>query len=435
MPMAQATEHVKPSSSTAVDTTKKIKKSRRKMPANFTAEDLALLRKWELDVSQKSDRTARSYSTHIIQFCKATGLSLTEIVKLESNPKAAKVIVSDWVDEMRERADKYGGKFTIERKGKLSKNTIPVIVSGVKSFFDYCEVPVIWKRFMRIKRAANKLRAYRRDQIIALLEHADPRGRVCILVMVSGGIRIGGLVSLKIGDIERIPADATPLGLEFAIIRIYSGDEADNYATLITPEALRAIDLYIEYRKAHGETITDDSPLVRNKFAHPRKAGNTKHTLNRSKHVTEENIRAGMKKLLAKANIDDIYLQPNHSFRKFFNTMAKLAGVDLMYKEVFMGHSIRLDEVYFDLEIPEAKNRVLQEYIKAVPRLTMSETFELKEQVAVLTEKAKGAERVEALEAMVRQQQIAQEIKDKKRDEDMAELKKMLSLGREKALP
>ena len=56
-------------------------------------------------------------------------------------------------------------------------------------------------------------------------------------------------------------------------------------------------------------------------------------------------------------------------FRKFFDTQLIYAKVEKQTKELFMGHSIGLDDHYFTPE----DTHVLQEYLKAVDCLTINE--------------------------------------------------------------
>jgi hypothetical protein len=72
-------------------------------------------------------------------------------------------------------------------------------------------------------------------------------------------------------------------------------------------------------------------------------------------------------------------------FRKFFDTQLIYARVEPRIKEMFMGHSIGLDDHYFTPDIVE--NYVLHEYLKAVDNLTINEENRLRKKVRVLTEK------------------------------------------------
>ena len=64
-------------------------------------------------------------------------------------------------------------------------------------------------------------------------------------------------------------------------------------------------------------------------------------------------------------------------FRKFFDTQLIYADVKPAIKEMFMGHSIGLDDHYFK----PGENDVLEEYLKAVDMLTVNEEHRLKRKV------------------------------------------------------
>ncbi|HJT47970.1 MAG TPA: hypothetical protein VJ729_07280, partial [Nitrososphaeraceae archaeon] len=70
-------------------------------------------------------------------------------------------------------------------------------------------------------------------------------------------------------------------------------------------------------------------------------------------------------------------------FRKFFDTQLIYADVRPAIKEMFMGHSIGLDDNYFK----PSENDVLEEYLTAIDWLTINEENRLKMQVKELTEK------------------------------------------------
>ena len=70
-------------------------------------------------------------------------------------------------------------------------------------------------------------------------------------------------------------------------------------------------------------------------------------------------------------------------FRKFFDTQLIYADVRPAIKELFMGHSIGLDDNYFK----PSENDVLEEYLTAVDWLTINEENRLKKQVKELTKK------------------------------------------------
>jgi integrase len=110
----------------------------------------------------------------------------------------------------------------------------------------------------------------------------------------------------------------------------------------MTPECMASIDEYIDYRKKQHEKITEESYIIRDKFATFSK--NT----NRPNPLSEYTINKQMKFLLKKAGLPYDQLQPDHSFRKFFNTCLMNSNVAYSFKELLMGHSVKLDDVYYD---------------------------------------------------------------------------------------
>lgn len=87
-----------------------------------------------------------------------------------------------------------------------------------------------------------------------MLEKADQRARVAILLMCSSGIRVGAIPSLKLKNLEKIE--------KYNIYKIIVYENEDEeYVTYCTPECRMAIDSYLEYRQRHGENpIKESSP-------------------------------------------------------------------------------------------------------------------------------------------------------------------------------
>ena len=49
-------------------------------------------------------------------------------------------------------------------------------------------------------------------------------------------------------------------------LTIYEVEVGEEYTTFITAEAYEAVQKYLQWRRDHGETITAESPLFRDKF-------------------------------------------------------------------------------------------------------------------------------------------------------------------------
>src|SRR5215207_9046704 len=77
----------------------------------------------------------------------------------------------------------------------------------IRKFYDTVELK--WKKIKSyIGKGKDKLnkkdRPYTRVKISKMLEKADQRGRIAILLMSSSGIQVGALLHLKIRDLQRI---------------------------------------------------------------------------------------------------------------------------------------------------------------------------------------------------------------------------------------
>ncbi|HXX96288.1 MAG TPA: hypothetical protein VEL11_04120 [Candidatus Bathyarchaeia archaeon] len=137
--------------------------------------------------------------------------------------------------------------------------------------------------------------------------------------------------------------------------------------TLVTPEFLASLDEYLKYRESQGEKITAESWLIRDKFA------TLSRKTNRAIPPSGESIRKQMSFLLRKAGLPLEDLQPDHSLRKFFNTALMNSDVAYTFKELLMGHSVKLDNVYYDRHNEKSQQKILSEYMKAIDALTIND--------------------------------------------------------------
>jgi hypothetical protein len=106
-----------------------------------------------------------------------------------------------------------------------------------------------------------------------------------------------------------------------------------------------------------------------------------------------------MKFLLRKAGLPYEQLQPDHSFRKFFNTCLMNSNVAYSFKELLMGHSIKLDDIYYDKDNETSRQKIIVEYMKAVDALTISEEYRLKKKIIECEDKLKDAPKIGELES------------------------------------
>jgi hypothetical protein len=117
-----------------------------------------------------------------------------------------------------------------------------------------------------------------------------------------------------------------------------------------------------------------------------------------------------MARLLKRASISSDQLQPDHSFRYFFNGALMNSDVNHSLKELLMGHSLKLDDFYYDSKSRQSREKILLEYMKAVDSLTINPEFTLRKKTASYEERLKNVPRIEQLESQLVNKIIEQEL-------------------------
>lgn len=153
---------------------------------------------------------------------------------LEGDPKLIQSQLIDYIISLRE-------------ENKLSATTINTKMAAIKKFYDTNDIELKWKKIKSYvgkgKNKKNKKdRPYTKTEISKMLEKADQRGRIAILLMTSSGIRVGAIPSLKIRNLEKIDK------YNLYKITVYENEE-EEYTTFCTPECAAEIDSYLEYRQ------------------------------------------------------------------------------------------------------------------------------------------------------------------------------------------
>jgi integrase len=345
--------------------------------------------------SLRSKSTKNVYAVHLALFCKFHNVTPDHLLELNSSVGQLKTMVLNYVIHLKKVAKNSAGKPT---KGEISVNSIKLYLSGVKSFFEFNEIALPWSKIAKFYPDAvtNPYRSYTKDEIMKLLSVADPRDRCIILLMASSGIRVGAIQSLKGKSIRRLD---NGIGL----VTVYPESKDSVYVALVTPEFLASLDQYLNYRKSQGEKITAESWLIRDKFA------TFSRKTNKPIPTSVHSLNKQMRFLLRKAGLPFEELQPDHSLRKFFNTALMNSDVAYSFKELLMGHSVKLDNVYYDKDNEKSQQKIMLEYMKAVDALTINDEYRLKKQIAEYEEKLKNVPRVEQLESQLASKIIEQD--------------------------
>jgi len=196
-----------------------------------------------------------------------------------------------------------------------------------------------------------------KEELRDFLNVLDLKVKLAVLLMATSGLRIGALPKLKVKHVD-FESEPVKINVPASINK-----SKFSYFTYITPETAKILKAYLEERKKKGEKITGESYLFVTKYGEPYRGRTLEELVRRE-------IRRHMKvkKLPGyKINKYDIHI---HSFRKFFRTMLEVAGVKRSFREFLLGHKgDYLDESYFR----PFEEQVKQEYMKAIPHLTIIE--------------------------------------------------------------
>lgn len=296
----------------------------------------------------KSEHTKKQYQYYLDRFKDHYKLKDYDSM-LAIEPTQIQIMIEDYVMDL---------------KKKVSPNTVPTMIFGIKSFYEANDIELKWKKIQKLLPERKKVsggKAYTKDQIRLLLRLADDvRSRALILFLASSGVRIGALSDMKLKHL----ADYENCKL----VTVYEGT-IDEYKTFISPECVKALDQYLNKRKQNGEYITENTPIFRTVF-------NIKYQkVIAAKRATLQEI---IRRLLIKAGFRSGHenkrydVQIDHGFRKFFNTAIKeTEGINLSYAEKLMGHSVTipLDNNYLD----GAESKIFKEYQKALPNITIDD--------------------------------------------------------------
>ena len=210
------------------------------------------------------------------------------------------------------------------------------------------------------------------------MDIADERLRAAILILASTGIRIGALVGLKVGNLEKAGENG-----ELYKVTVYE-NEPEEYITFCTSECKeKGIDPYLAMRERYGEVINDSSPLIREQFdkrdqfsaAHPRQVKVIAIAGKLSALAEAAGLRTRLERTKGKpGNRKDV---PNcNGFRRFFSTQLVNSDEDVKteLRWLLEGHNLKAnDSSYVHID----SNELLAQYLKAHDNLLIDQSHKL----------------------------------------------------------
>jgi len=148
----------------------------------------------------------------------------------------------------------------------------------------------------------------------------------------------------------------------------------DEYYSFLTSEAVSALEEYHNQRKQDGEIFDEDTPIFRLDYSLGSQPVKSLSSMT-AKKITERIIKnTGIKR---KKNGFASEIQINHGFRKRFNTVLKIGGVNYNIAEKLMGHRNGLDGVYFK----PTREECFKEFHKVITELSIDDAVRLEEEI------------------------------------------------------
>ena len=341
-----------------------------------------------------------------------------EFVQLALNdPKTTEAILISLVQKLKER-----NQLPKTHSDYITSSHLNHSLKPIKKLFDMNNVPFSWSRINAIfpeEETYVDYEEYKLEDIRHFLDYANVVSRVLILLWSSSGIRAGAFDfkwkhlhpvylyhdKFYFEDVDLSDEIKNSGQISCAFIEIYAESKRWNYYAFITPECFRAIQVYQEkWTKHFGIEPQPDDPF----FANTRSKT--------VKPLTLMAVRRKLERLLIESGFRNKlppgmkrYKTPAfNGFRYFFNKQNKKAYSDkgvlasLILKESMMGHTglIQLDKNYFR----EHAYELIDEYLKAVPALTISEEERAKLQLVELRqENSEKDHKYAHLEARIRE--------------------------------
>ncbi len=290
--------------------------------------------------SIRSPHTKKAYDGYFKKYQEFVGIN--EDIFCGNNPRLIEHKIIDFITDMKARGKGY--------------SAIHNYAAAVFAFYKINDVVLnISKinKFIPLQSRVRKDRAYTHEEISKILEFADERMRVVILLMVSAGIRRGALPYLRLRDLDDNNRKLT----------VYE-NEREEYFTFITPECKRAVDFYLDMRARYGEKLDKNSYLIREHFNK-----RDQFRARSPKQMTLGMLKWTIVQLIKRSGVRTGEVKESHGFRKFFTTQLINLKINPEIREMLLGHKIGLASCYYR----PTEEEMFQEYEKAVNKLTINE--------------------------------------------------------------
>jgi hypothetical protein len=325
--------------------------------------------------SPYTKKVYKTYLTKFLVFCGMNNNNVSEL--LEKDHKEIEKQIIEFIIQSREKGMK---------RAAIMNYTCPVI--------SFCKINDIMlnttkiNKFMPPQVKSKKTYGYTHEQIQKLLDIADERMRLVIL-LASHGLRIGAIPGLSVGSCEEYK--------DLYKITVYE-NESEEYIVFSTSELKKEIISYLDMRRRYGEVILTSSPLVRELFdrrdqfaiAHPRRIKESALSCKLTELAEAAGLRTKvqLKEGQQAASIRSEIPRTN-GFRRFYCGILAETSPPLLVERRWKleGHNLKgNDSAYLKITTDDLYNQ----FMLAHDNLLIDQSHKLKRKIEVLTiEKSK----------------------------------------------
>ena len=270
----------------------------------------------------------------------------------------------------------------------ITSRTIYTKLVAVELFFDMNKISLYKKILRKMLPSSDHIPGgnlpFTTEDIQKFLKFTlRPRTTALVLFLASTGTRPASITDpvLLLKHIEDMPQGCKS-------VRVYDGSK-EGYWAFLTPEASNALKDYLNSRKRKGEKLGPESPVFAN-FDKPNpQKKNDYMSIKSLRHIMQNLIKASG---IERKKIGNRYDKaPVYGFRKRFNTILKLDNnVNSNIAEKLMAHKRGLDGVYFT----PTREECFIEFLKAIPKLTISDESRNKLKIKKLEQETSEIERL-----------------------------------------
>lgn len=316
-----------------------------------------------------SPQTCYTYIQHVYQYTTWLDSTPDQIIqdlkpdgntidpeRLQNHTK----FVNDYIADLQDRG--------------LTPGTIHNHLKACKALYHANDVKIEFKGKIK-NRITYKDRAPTSEELVRVLDVGDLREKTIVALLALGGFREGTLSKLRYRHVkEDLENNKSPIHIHIEE-NITKGRYGD-YDTFIGNEAEQYLKLYLNQRRAgtrrlQPETLTDDSPLIRDKSNKPAKPLAPKQI---SHLVHQLYVRAGLTR-----HRDGHYDLRTHSLRKYFKTQMIVLGCQSEYVDYFMGHVMDTYHTVQSIGLEQLRCIYSKAGLSIRPKTQLSEMEQLKQ--------------------------------------------------------